>query len=202
MVSFKNESIQERIENRRKMQSSSIELVIVFLVIIFLAGVFGVMVFYKSNLNKEIEVSNNEIDTKNKEMQRLMVGEKADFYKRMDLMKKNIFKAHSSVDILEEIEKNMVPRVVLLSFSHSVEKTGTQQVVISADADDYSLMAQQIAEFKKSNFFKNVRVNDTSMDNVGRIVFSIKMEVASTNYLFFPNNESEEENSENIENLK
>jgi hypothetical protein len=129
-------------------------------------------------------------------MQKMMVGEKADFYKRMDLMKKNIYKAHSSVDVLEEIEKIVVPRVVLLSFAHSVEKSGLEQIIITADADEYFLMAQQIAEFKKSDFFKNVRVNDTSMNSVGRIVFTIKMDVASKDYLFFPKSENKMESLE------
>ncbi len=194
MVSFKNESVKQRIEKRRKSQSSSFGVIIAFLILIVVAGVFGVMKFWQSALDEEIAGYDEQINGKDGnggikgEMQSLMSGEEADFYKRMDLVKKNIYKKHSSVSILNEIENIVVPRVVLLSLTHSVDNRGLEQVVITADADEFYLMAQQIEEFKKSKFFGNVRASDTSKDNAGRIVFTITANVVDSDYTLYSEN--------------
>lgn len=185
MVSFKSESVKQRIEKRRKAQSSSFGVIIAFLILIVVIGVFGVMKFWQNKIDDEIDVYDKDIDEVNKSMQSLMVGEEADFYKRMDLVKKNIYKKHSAVSVLNEIENIMVSRVVLISFTHSVDNRGLEQVVVTADADEFYLMAQQIEEFKKSKFFGNVRASDTSKDNVGRIVFTITADVIDSNYTLY-----------------
>lgn len=184
MVSFKSESVKQRIEKRRKAQSFSLGVIIVFLVLITVSGVFGVMKFWESALNEEIGGYDEQINEIKGNMQALMNGEEADFYKRMDLVKTNIYKKHSSVSVLNEIENVIVPRVVLLSFTHSVDIQG-ERVIITADADEFYLMAQQIEEFKKSEFFDNVRASDTSKDNVGRIVFTISADVVDKNYTLY-----------------
>ena len=120
-----------------------------------------------------------------------MNSEEADFYKRMDLARTNIYKKHSSVSVLNEIENVVVPRVVLLSFTHSVDNRGLEQIIVTADADEFYLMAQQIEEFKKSEFFDNVRARDTSKDNVGRIVFTITANVVDTDYTLYSEDNKE-----------
>lgn len=184
MVSFKNESVKQRIEKRRKAQSSSFGVIIAFLVLVVVAGVFGVMKFWQSTLDKEIASHDTEIKKINDEMKGVMVSEEADFYKRMELAKTNIYKKHSSVAVLNEIENIVVPRVVLLTFVHSVDNQ-SEQIVITADADEFYLMAQQIEEFKKSDFFGNVRASDTSKDNVGRIVFTITADIVDSEYTLY-----------------
>ena len=184
MVSFKSESVKQRIEKRRKAQSSSFGIVIAFLILVIVIGVFGAMKFWKSALDEEIGGYDEQINEIKGKMQVVMNSEEADFYKRMDLVRTNIYKKHSSVAVLNEIENVIVPRVVLLSFMHSVDNQG-EQIVITADADEFYLMAQQIEEFKKSEFFDNVRASDTSKDNVGRIVFTISADVVDKNYTLY-----------------
>ncbi len=193
MVSFKSESIKQRIEKKRKAQSFSLGIIIVFLILIVVASVFGVMKFWQSKLEEEIKgyvetiegtENGGEIGLKG-DMEVIMNSEEADFYKRMDLMKKNLYKKHSSVSVLNEIEKTVIPDVVLLSFSHTVENDSLENIVIKADANTIELMAQQVERFKSNNFFGNVRVGDTSRDANGRIVFNITANVVDTKYILY-----------------
>lgn len=188
MVSFKNESIKQRIEKRRKAQSSSLGIVIAFLILVISIGVFGGMKFWQGMLEDEIAVYDKDVAEIKASMNEMVSGSEADFYKRMNLVKEKIYNKHSSITVLNEVEKIMVNRVVLLSFSHSVDGTGLEQVSVTADADEFYLMAQQIAEFKNSEFFGNVRASDTSRDNVGRIVFTITADIVDDEMTLYSEN--------------
>lgn len=198
MVSFKNESIQERIESRKRKQAFSLEVIVIFLILVAIVGTFGVMKFWQNNLNKEIANVDLDISKVNSDIEKLLSGGNADFYKRSEIMSEKIYQKHSSPAILTEIEKLVVPRVVLLSFVHTVDKTDGETINITADADEYYLMAQQIKKFKESSFFSEVRASDTSRNSVGRIVFTIKARVSDNDsLLYFSNDSSDYESSSN-----
>ncbi|MCK4635822.1 MAG: hypothetical protein KAT32_03070 [Candidatus Moranbacteria bacterium] len=199
MVSFKNESVKQRIEKKRKSQSSSFGVIISFLVLIVVVGVFGVMKFWQSSLEEEIKINNTKIESIDEELKGLMVSEEADFYKRMDVMKKNIYKKHSTMAVLIEIENLVVPSVVLLSFNHSVDNSGLEQIIATFDADKFSFMGQQVKQFKNSEFFDHVRVSDNSRDNVGRLVFTITANVVDSDYILYSEENKRKEIQQEIQ---
>lgn len=193
MVSFKNESIQERIKSRKKKQIFSFEVIVILLIFVAIVGAFGVMKFWQSKLNSEISDIEESIESEKMLIEELLIGDGPDFYKRTNFINNNIYKRHSSVDILKEIESLMVSRVVLLSFNHSVDDLEGEYIMITADADEYLFMAQQIEKLKESKFFANVRVSDTSRNNVGRIVFAVRADVVDKDLLLYRSSNSEEE---------
>ena len=143
-----------------------------------------------------------EIASVNTQTQQALTADVSDFVVRARALDKEIYEGYDTNDILQEIERIMIKkdsdnsgnRVVLKSFQHnsgasekkavgnaSVVTTGKGNITISADADTFDVMAQQIEVFKKSPFFDNVTVGTTDRDESGRIIFTLTMDVNAYN---------------------
>jgi Tfp pilus assembly protein PilN len=198
MVSFKNNTTGgKQIKTRRK-KPFPMGLLIVLLLLVVVAGAFGVLKFWTNYLNETITLQEEKIKSEKDAMMKKMNGKSADFYQRTKVLENDIYKKHSSNVVLTKIEEIMVPRVVLLSFSHDVEKNNDEKISITADADEFEFMAQQVAKFKESDFFGNVRVNDVGRNKKSRIVFTIEADIVSKeDSMFMKKDDNSKENNTN-----
>lgn len=179
-VGFKS-SIDEEQEGapRKRMVGRGLTIAFVILILV-LAGYFSLK-FWHESLVAESTAIDNEIAQINADIEKILVdGDVADFASRAIVMESDLYRGYDTNDVLNEIESIMVlkssdgsgARVVLKSFEHSVGK-----VNISADADNFDVMAQQIEQFKNSPMFDNIVVGTTDRDDTGRIIFELSMSV-------------------------
>ncbi len=181
---------------RKKMVSRG--LLVAFGTLVVVLIVWGALKMWDSSLKAHSADLEQETLDVNDQIQNAMSDDVSDFAVRADAMEKEIYRGYDTNDILQEIEKIMIlkesdnsgNRVVLKSFQHnsgakekktvgtaSAVITGRGNITISADADSFDVMAQQIAMFKKSTFFDNVEVGTTDRDESGRIIFTLTMDV-------------------------
>lgn len=195
-VGFKSEASEEQKGVPRKRMVSR-GLVVAFIVLVLTGALLGGLKMWESNLNNEIKsLESQVIDTKKEMNDKLSDSDVLDFSQRAGYVEKELYRGHSTNEVLDEIESIMVlnqdtgNRVVLKSFEHnagayerksvgdvSAVITGPGSITISADADNFDVMAQQIEKFKESEYFDNVAVGTTDRDDFGRVVFTLTMDV-------------------------
>ena len=201
-VGFTSEASEEQKGAPRKRLVSR-GLVVVFLALLLALGAWGGLKMWEKNIQAKISTIESNIQNTRIEMQEKLSDSKVtEFAMRAEHLQKELYRGHSTNDVLEEIEQIMVlnrnendeptNRVVLKSFEHNsgayteqligdttVVLTGPGTITISADADNFDVMAQQIEKFKQSEYFDNVAVGTTDRDDFGRIVFTLTMDVKS-----------------------
>ncbi len=139
-------------------------------------------------INDDAMAISNEV----RDLVRARTGLTEEELRRADSVRDILGDAIQENDINAIFEKSNASgdRVVLRSFEHNAgayqeEKsdvvsrviTGPGTVTITADADSFDVMAQQIEKFKRSDYFENVLVGTTDRDDAGRIVFTLTMDV-------------------------
>lgn len=190
-IGFKNTTDEDQGAPRKRTVSRA--LLVAFGILAAVVITYGLLKLWESSLRSQSNALNQEIDSVNKEISSSLSGEVADFAVRSTVMEKELYRGYDTNDIFEEIENIMIPRVVLKSFQHdsgahekktvgSVSSviTGQGKVTISADADTFDVMAQQIDMFKQSKYFTNVKVGTTDRDDSGRIIFTLSMDVQNS----------------------
>lgn len=179
---------------RKKMVSRGLVIAFSFLVLVIV--IYGLLKLWHGSLVSQSRDLDSRTTQINLDIQKsLAASDVADFASRADVMQNDLYRGYDTNDVLNEIQKIMIlkeggPRVVLKSFEHNAgasEKktngnvssviTGRGNVTISADADTFDVMAQQIEVFKKSDIFDNVVVGTTDRDDSGRIIFTLTMDV-------------------------
>lgn len=183
-VGFKNTATEDHGgAPRKKMVSQG--LIITFMIFLVIAGITGGLYLWKNNLKAQATQLDAEIARVNTATSDAL-EEVAEFAVRSQALEDQIYRGYDTNDILREIENIMIPRIVLKSFQHnasSYERTTNKNVqtkgsiTISADADTFDVMAQQIEVFKKSPYFSDVKVGTTDRDDLGRIIFTLSMHV-------------------------
>jgi hypothetical protein len=120
---------------------------------------------------------------------------------RSQILEDELYRGYDSNAVLGEIENIMVlkesdnsgHRTVLKSFQYNsgsktkktfddgeATLTGSGSITITADADTFDVMAQQIEAFKTSKYFDNIQVGTTDRDDMGRIIFTLTMDVVGS----------------------
>lgn len=196
-VGFKNTTTQPRsVAVRTKMVSPA--LLATFGVLLIAGLIYGALWLWHTSLQKKVGTLTMEINNTNVEIQKIVEGSAGDFGVRATTMQKDLYKDYEANDILREIESIMIKkssdgsggRVVLKSFQYNAGAydtqafgnttrtvTGKGTVTISADADTFDVMAQQVEVFKESDLFDAVKVGTTDRDDTGRIIFTLTMDV-------------------------
>ncbi len=196
-LGFKNASTQQGAQARRKKMVAP-ALLITFGVLLIAGGTYGALLLWHNALQKKVSGLVREIGNVNVEIQKMVEGSVGDFGVRATTMQKDLYKDYETNDILQEIEQIMIKkssdgsghRVVLKSFQYNAGAydkqafgnttrtvTGKGNVTISADADSFDVMAQQVEKFKESDLFDAVKVGTTDRDESGRIIFTLTMDV-------------------------
>jgi len=195
-VGFQNTANkEEKSAGRRKKTVSSgliIAATLLGLVIIIWVG----LRMQNKSLDNKLAMLEADTLSINTQIGTALSEEASDSALRAYAMEKELYREYESNDILNEIENIMVlkssngNRVVLKSFQYNAGAhtkktfkdgnatiTGAGSVTITADADTFDVMAQQIEAFKESSYFENVQVGTTDRDDSGRIVFTLTMDV-------------------------
>ncbi len=193
-VGFQNTANEESGGRHKKTVSTGLIVAAVLLVLVIIVWV-GLRMQNKSLDNKLATLEADTLNV-NTQISTALSDEASDSALRAYAMEKELYKEYESNDILNEIENIMIlkssdgNRVVLKSFQYNAgaytKKTynsgsatlkGAGSVTITADADTFDVMAQQIEAFKTSTYFENVQVGTTDRDDSGRIVFTLTMDV-------------------------
>jgi hypothetical protein len=189
-VGFKNTAVEDDQGGAPRKRTISRALFVSFGVLVVVIASYGLLKLWESSLRSESDGLDGEITSVNDEIVKSLSGETSDFAVRSHVMDKELYRGYDTNDVFQEIERIMIPRVVLKSFQHdsgahekktvgtvSSTITGQGKVTITADADTFDVMAQQIEVFKKSEYFENVKVGTTDRDDFGRIIFTLTMDV-------------------------
>jgi hypothetical protein len=200
-VGFKNTADEEQQKGAPRKRLVSRGLIGGFIFLVIIVAAWGGLKLWHGNLVAEVTAIDDQIKQTNvKTRQALENSDVSDFAVRAGILENELYRGHSTNDVLDEIERIMIlvrdgsgagsDRVVLKSFEHSagslekrtvgdtsVVTTGMGNITISVDADSFDVMAQQIEEFKKSEYFSNVTVGTTDRDDFGRIIFTLSMSV-------------------------
>lgn len=189
-IGFKNTADEEQQGAPRK-HTISHALLVAFGVLVIVVVIYGALKMWESSLKKEATSLDQQIKDVEAQILENLSGETADFAVRLETFEDELYRGYDTNDIFTEIENIMIPRVVLKDFQHNsgaeerrpvagnttTTVTGRGTITISADADNFDVMAQQIEVFKKSPFFDNVTVGTTDRDDAGRIIFTLSMDV-------------------------
>jgi hypothetical protein len=196
-LGFQSSDVEEHKGTPRK-KTISTGLIISFVLLVLVGlTIFG-MNIYNDKLKKELTGLQQQTQHTYSQISTALSDETADFVVRSVAMDKEIDKNYESNIILGEIEKIMILkssdgsglRTVLKSFQYNAGSKSTKPVAtgettitssgtvtITADADNFDVMAQQIDAFKNSELFDNVEVGSTDREDTGRIIFTLTMNV-------------------------
>jgi len=193
-VGFQSTTDEEQKSSKRKKTFSRGLLAALGVLVVIILIWFG-LGFWEKTLNQKKGLIENEITSVNEQIAKGISEEASDFAVRAYLTEDELYKDYEVNDILNEIEDIMIlknsdgsgSRVVLKSFQYNSgsqtssgkdrAKKGLGSVTLTADADTFDVMAQQIDVFKKSEYFDNVKVGTTDRDEAGRIIFTLTMDV-------------------------
>lgn len=202
---------------RKKTISRGLIVSFVLLFLVLLA--FGGLKMYEKKLDAQKEDITRQVIDQRTLLANALTPETADFIVRAQALENKLYRNYESNDILDEIENIMIfkesdqsgNRVVLKSFqynagAHTTKKfddgdatiTGAGSITITADADSFDVMAQQIDAFKKSEYFNNVQVGTTDRDNSGRITFTLIMDVNRDGQSPYEKNNNPTNNAEEV----
>ncbi len=196
-VGFQSGDTEQQNAPRTRLVSRG--LLMVFLLLLLSGGAWVGLYSWKKSINKGIMELDAQIAATQKEAHAKISDEIGGFIKRAHTVDNELYRGYTTGDVLNEIERIIIQdengnRVVLRSLEHHSgvyeknKKTNNSAqanrlsarrgtLTITADADNFDVMAQQIDEFKKSSYFTDVRVGTTDRDDNGRIVFTLTMNV-------------------------
>ncbi|XLQ20409.1 MAG: hypothetical protein ACKUBY_01350 [Candidatus Moraniibacteriota bacterium] len=236
-IGFQSSSEKDnKVKARNKTVSKGTAMGTIFLLITIAAWFFLDM--KQKSLEKEVAKIENEITAEGIAASNALSDEIKDIASRSYTMEKELYRGYDSNDILEILEKSMIKkssddsgnRVVLKSYQYSTGSSTKKQfkdgdatikslgsVTITADADTFDVMAQQIETLKnvgyvdeeileieqlkgddgddmlaKKYYFDNVKIGTTDRDDSGRIIFTLTMDVNRGNISPFEDKALEE----------
>jgi hypothetical protein len=98
-----------------------------------------------------------------------------DFHRRLEVSGSLISQGKSVSDILSQIEPQMVPNVILTSFSYD---EATSKISLNCSADNFNTVAKQIYSFKKSGIFSSVIAGSSAMDfQTNKVIFPVELKI-------------------------
>lgn len=194
-VGFQSTTNEDKgISRHKKKVSGGLIIAAVVLGLVIIIWV-GLKMQNKSLDNKLAGLEADTLST-NTQIGTALSEEASDSALRAYTMEEELYTEYEVNDVLDEIENIMIlkssngNRVVLKSFQFNAGAntkksfkdgdatiTSAGSVTVTADADTFDVMAQQIEAFKESSYFDNVQVGTTDRDDSGRIIFTLTMDV-------------------------
>ena len=147
---------------------------ILALVLIFLIAGYLAIYFMQKNVIGKISDANKLYG---QEHDKLLSGrnkEIVDFQNRMTVAKGLVNKKNSGLEGLPAMEKTILPGVFLNSFDFKEEGSALE---IQGVADNFEVLAKQIASFKNSSYFSGVDVGKTALDESGKVSFYLNLNI-------------------------
>ena len=97
-----------------------------------------------------------------------------DFQNRLGIAKPLVLEKNYVLESLDEIGKTIIPGVYAESFIWDSQKG---KISLECISSEYRLVANQLASFKKSDYFSEVVVNGTSSREDGKINFLVELTI-------------------------
>lgn len=146
-------------------------IVSIVIILALLLGGYGWTSFEAGKIGREIKATNGnylaeyqQLTSNNKEI--------VDFQNRITLARGLLAEKNTAGNSLPELEKNILPKAHLTAYS--LEKNKLALTVI---ADNFDILARQIASFKKDNYFSAVSVGRSSLNEENKVVSEIILNV-------------------------
>jgi hypothetical protein len=144
--------------------------------LVLVLALLGFLIVYKTYyLQKNIDVAKKSYTEylgqfKDKESVKVI-----DFHRRLEVSKGLVSQGKSVSDILSQIEPQMVPNVILTSFSYD---EATLKISLNCNADNFNTVAKQIYSFKKSGIFSSVIAGSSTLDSQSnRVSFPVELKI-------------------------
>ena len=168
------QSIQEEKNSTDKKGLMDKGMAVVILVLVVTFATWGGLKFYNVFLNKKLGNLDSQITEESNKIEALKTDRIANFQERMNIIKKNIPSRGDPSEFFGNLEKVMVQGVVLdsCSFGYDDKEKG-KTATLTAITDNFTLVAQQILNFKKISYFSDVALGNVQRDQEGKIKFII-----------------------------
>lgn len=169
--------ITEDVSNKKNF-SVGTGLISLLLAVLIFAGVYGYLIYTKGSLIKEIVNTKAEYDVEFAKFLSESGSEVIDFKNRSDIARKLIKEDKSMSEILNNIEKSILPTVYLDNFSYNETE---KMITLECIGDNFETVSKQIASLKGNEYFSAVvfgesRINDAIKDsNKVRFALSFKI---------------------------
>jgi hypothetical protein len=168
-----NINLLESAQGKNGLNGSSIRrsgaFIIPFLILIFIFLAWGGTKFYSSHLTGQIAEENSKIQSETATLSGKNVDRVIDFNERMNRSLKETSSRSNINDCFKDLENSMVSGARIDSLSYSEDR-----IDIKVVADNFQTVARQILSFKNSNYFKDLKMAETSRDADGKVNFSFK----------------------------
>lgn len=143
------------------------------LVIVIVSVIYLGLSIYDRWLSQNLEEKNTEYKTKYSAI--LEKGKSVfDFQNRLNVAKNLIVKKNYALEVIGQIEKAIIPEVYLESFDFLAEEG---QINLTFVANQYRLVANQIASLRKLDYFFDVEVSETRTMDDGKVSFPLKLKI-------------------------
>ncbi len=170
-----NLNLATKKNHQSKLQNIGKGLIITVLGLILVICLYLVLLFMNKKVSAQIEAVHSQYKSEYSKFLANNASKVLDFKKRSDLAQKLIAKNKSMSDIFNQIEKDMLPQVYLISYDYNITKS---KVVLECSGDNFSAVAKQASSFKKSNFFKEVSLGKSMLNvNNNRVNFIINLKI-------------------------
>lgn len=175
-VSFNNPASPKAKKKKKSLASTG--LVIVFLLLVLVIAAYGILFLINGGLSNKITSLDQGITQQQNEIDEAVKSVAGTVTKKIEIEKKAYAGIPTDV-ILTQFQDMMVPRIVLKTFEHSyIVSDSIHRINLTADADNFDVVAAQVKIWKESPLFARVTVGESDRDDEGRIVFSMEFDLA------------------------
>lgn len=145
-------------------------------VVLFLvAGAWGGLRWYMTTLDDKVAALEEELTSNASRLEGKSADRIADFNDRLTLIGTGLDSAAEPRVILEQMERLMVPEVVLTKYEYDKKE---RTISIGGLTDNFKFLAQEILSLKSEAAFSEVKVDTIARTKDGKIAFELKVSVA------------------------
>jgi hypothetical protein len=164
----------EEIEEKTNSQK---ELLVLLAIVLILFLAYGGLYYYNKGLKNESLRASEERETKTSAF---LASEETknffDFQNRLNIANGLFVKKNKNLGILDELEKIIIPGIYISTYDYDDEaKTLKLELV----CDEYNNVAKQVLSLKKSNYFSEIILSESRIDEKGDIRMPIELRLVA-----------------------
>lgn len=139
---------------------------------ILLLGGYGWLAITTSKISDDIKAANSVYDV---EYAKLANDNKdvIDFQNRIMIAKNLLTEKNVALESLAELEKDVIPGVYLDLYNYN----GKGVIILDMVADNFDILAKQISNFKKANYFSGLSFGKSSLNDKGKVKTTLNLKV-------------------------
>ncbi len=174
-IDFHEQAAQQDISEKRGILSLLGGWQIALLLLLFTFTVYGVSYFYKKMIEGQIAKTQQIIEQEKSTINEDDIKQVINLNKRKDIIEKVNDQEESDAQVkLSMVERNLNEGVYLTKYSYSEKES---QINLEAVAANYHTLAQQIYNFRNVDDVRFVKINNTSRNEDGGVIFDIALGV-------------------------